>query len=792
MMKKVLSSLMALTLCISPVSGIHNVYAADSASSGVAAQKGTKATDGVYEAFESGAEKVGVMISFAYHNDDEAAQLIKDEADKYVDSLDKGMYTEEELHLMWCNYSNKLSYDRYGEYMCSILEESGLGDIFTLSAGNSLFCIVNEEQLGVLENNERVKKIIPRRDIEPIAELYPELFNVEPADEMITDPAIVKEMLSDFIEKAGLDAVFAEEGEYPEYTQPVLIEFPMGTIANTLIINYAYKANIASTTYDFIPMDNGMPITTSLNTETTATTTTTTTTTTPTTTTYIRSTPYGGISADSIPDEVTIHSGETVELDFTGCYLTGVKAVSSNENAVKAEAALDESSSVFINTGKITLTACNTEITITAEVEFFYDTFVPQDGGSKTIKVIVSGENDEPGTTDQSFVKELYADFPAGEKKGIFLRCYLAQNITFTSDCEYLRFERTGYNEPGRVQFSEAPNIIVIEEHYVNTPGSQTMFVYVDENAPTCKATVNMSYTSLSTGKEVKRSFDIDILSKEDAASTTTTTLPYTTTTTTTTIPDYSTTTIILTAMENDFSTVSEYNHSPMKIGETRPVYFYSFWDYKYAGLEEIELRSDCITYSYNKGDEVIYITAVSPGKAELAIRQEGTVSESVVHLTVIDEQYESETDKVEVSSDIRKRARLLYIGQTCVKDAQNILDYAAGKELPEKTADRIKERGDIDGSGEINALDASWLLAYLKDTRFPGDVDEDRKITATDASFVLKYTADISDGSSGKDTELAGLKCFTYGDMNGDGKITPADASLILVEYANISGDQE
>jgi hypothetical protein len=267
-----------------------------------------------------------------------------------------------------------------------------------------------------------------------------------------------------------------------------------------------------------------------------------------------------------------------------------------------------------------------------------------------------------------------------------------------------------------------------------------------------------------------------------------------TTTTTTTTIPDDSTTTIIRTAMENDFSTLSEYNRSPMKIGETRPVYFYSYPDYKYAGLEEIELRSDCITYSYNKGDEVIYITAVSPGKAELAIRQEGTVSESVVHLTVIDEQYESETDKVEVSSDIRKRARLLYFGQTDVKDAQNILDYVAGKELPEKTADRIKERGDIDGNGEINALDASWLLAYLKDTRLPGDVDEDRKITATDASFVLSYAADIASGTSAQNSnaELAEMKCFTYGDMDGDGKITSIDASLILIQYANLSGNQE
>ena len=50
----------------------------------------------------------------------------------------------------------------------------------------------------------------------------------------------------------------------------------MGSLNIALLRNYAYKANIAYSTYDFIPMDNGMAITTTVpEISTTATTTTT-------------------------------------------------------------------------------------------------------------------------------------------------------------------------------------------------------------------------------------------------------------------------------------------------------------------------------------------------------------------------------------------------------------------------------------------------------------------------------------------------------------------------------------
>ena len=267
---------------------------------------------------------------------------------------------------------------------------------------------------------------------------------------------------------------------------------------------------------------------------TTATTTTTTTTSvTETTTSYIRSTPIGFISHDSLPDEVVMQSGEEMTLNFMGMYIIGVKAVSSDETIVKAAAELG--SGVFTQTGTVTLNAVKTDKTKTAEVEFFYETFVPQDGGSKVIKVTVAGEKDAPvESTDQAFVNVSYVKFPAGSKSPIHLRNYLAQNIRFTSDCEYISFERNGFNTPGIVQTSDDPSVIIVEDEYTKAPTSGNMYVIVDENAPTCTAEVTMTYTSLSTNKDVTKKFKIDILSKEDAAQTTTTTSSVITTTTTT------------------------------------------------------------------------------------------------------------------------------------------------------------------------------------------------------------------------------------------------------------------
>ena len=117
MMKKVLSAVLSLALCISPVSGIHNVYAADAVSSGVTAQKDTKAADSVYEAFESGAEKVGVMVSFTHMYDEEVNKKIQVEADKYVDSIDKEKDTKDELAVMWGDYANRLGCKQEEEYL---------------------------------------------------------------------------------------------------------------------------------------------------------------------------------------------------------------------------------------------------------------------------------------------------------------------------------------------------------------------------------------------------------------------------------------------------------------------------------------------------------------------------------------------------------------------------------------------------------------------------------------------------------------------------------------------------
>ena len=423
----------------------------------------------------------------------------------------------------------------------------------------------------------------------------------------------------------------------------------------------------------------------------TTTTTTTESTDTETTTSYIRSTPMGGISADSIPDEVTIQSGETLNLYFYGMYIVGVNAVSSDKKIVSAEAALDEKSSMFSSAGTITISAGKTDKTKTAEVEFFYDTFIAQDGGSKVIKVTVAGEKDEPvDSTDQSFVNELFADFKAGAKNALSLRHYLAQDITFTSDCEYLTFVRSGYNEPGVVQYDAAPNVIVIGDSNLYSPNSATMYVYVDENAPTGKATVNMSYTSLSTGKEVKKSFDVDILSKEDAALTTTTTLPYTTTTTTTTV-------------EYDYVPIVEYDKTPMKIGETRTVKVYGSDKTIKGSIRSMDFNPDYLICDYKEGADTFTMTAVAPVKhTNIWIYETSCSFSGEVGITILDEQYVPSKTAGDANCD----------DQVNMADAVFIMQCIANPDKYTFT-EQGRKNADADKSGDITNMDALTIQRF-------------------------------------------------------------------------------
>lgn len=97
--------------------------------------------------------------------------------------------------------------------------------------------------------------------------------------EQITDIDQIREMLTEFIAKNELDAKVVSNKEYPGY-QPIVIEYDSEKAANMAILEYTQGNNIDTSNVGFVPIVEGVAVTT-VNPDSTTTTTTTTTTTVP-------------------------------------------------------------------------------------------------------------------------------------------------------------------------------------------------------------------------------------------------------------------------------------------------------------------------------------------------------------------------------------------------------------------------------------------------------------------------------------------------------------------------------
>ena len=94
--------------------------------------------------------------------------------------------------------------------------------------------------------------------------------------EQITDIDQIREMLTEFIAENELDAKVVSNKEYPGY-QPIVIEYNSEKAANMAILEYTQENNIDTSNVGFVPIVDGVAITT-VNPDSTTTTTTTTTT----------------------------------------------------------------------------------------------------------------------------------------------------------------------------------------------------------------------------------------------------------------------------------------------------------------------------------------------------------------------------------------------------------------------------------------------------------------------------------------------------------------------------------
>ena len=159
--------------------------------------------------------------------------------------------------------------------------------------------------------------------------------------------------------------------------------------------------------------------------------------------------------------------------------------------------------------------------------------------------------------------------------------------------------------------------------------------------------------------------------------------------------------------------------------------------------------------------------------------------------------------------------------GEVNFYDSYDLVFYAGYEEdvakgadssdiLPAEISERIKQYGDIDLNGKIDADDAVNLMLYLDkiglkpsdmgryqyertkefldrkkkyatDENLLGDVDNSGKVNAIDASLVLEHYSKVSTGQSTSFTETQ----KNSADVNKDGSINAVDASQILSYYA-------
>ena len=89
-----------------------------------------------------------------------------------------------------------------------------------------------------------------------------------------------------------------------------------------------------------------------------------------------------------------------------------------------------------------------------------------------------------------------------------------------------------------------------------------------------------------------------------------------------------------VTALHADYRTVTEYDDSPMHVGETREIHFYhpQTQTAKNAFISEV---SDNISVQYTEGEDILTITALETGDSKLYVMCDGCAFGSYVNIHI-------------------------------------------------------------------------------------------------------------------------------------------------------------
>ena len=256
----------------------------------------TKVDEKVLDAFASGAQSVEVYILYKDIPVGEISAWSREQAALYAETLDKNVYSEEEIVNMESAYYSEtvteaLKKERNAR-TAEILTVIGVDTDSAICDENypRLSCVLTKDQVETAKGNEFVRLITLKSEWKSadlgITTAIPEVSGSTTTTttieetEKITDIEQIRSMLIAFVEENGLDARIVSDKEYPGY-RPIVVEFNGDAEINAwaVLSDFIEEQNIDKFNINVVPIVDGKPITTA-NPDVENTTTTTNTTTT--------------------------------------------------------------------------------------------------------------------------------------------------------------------------------------------------------------------------------------------------------------------------------------------------------------------------------------------------------------------------------------------------------------------------------------------------------------------------------------------------------------------------------
>ncbi|MBQ3139425.1 MAG: leucine-rich repeat protein [Ruminococcus sp.] len=276
-----------------------------------------------------------------------------------------------------------------------------------------------------------------------------------------------------------------------------------------------------------------------------------------------------------------------------------------------------------------------------------------------------------------------------------------------------------------------------------------TIYGYEGSTAQEYAEKYNRTFIALDESPETAPVTTAVTTATKAATTTTTKAKPVTTTVKTTAL--YPLTKVVTTtnSIHVDYAPELEYDDSPMKVGETRAIYIS---DPTGKPVEDIKIMfmNDKISSSYEKGSNVLYITAVKPGKGSISLMIPGGSLTNGASFEIVEDT--------------------TVLTTTTVK-ATTVVTTTATATAP--TPDVIL--GDVDNNGIMDMSDASYIMAHYNAVacgqesplneaqQKAADTNGDGCINSYDAFIVSKIYAAIMTGMDISDVPAYIAENFTY-----------------------------